>query len=226
MAGIDDLARRIEAEAEREAFPIDLEVYARAGASPMVPVVCAGSLSAVVCFFGRDLGRQEVERRQPLVGAGGRLIRSEVHRALTGEPAPRSDRHVESVLEHVLLTNTVPYKPPGNKAYTDAVKERFRPFVLELLRDHWTGDRLITLGTEAFEWFARYVQPGGEETARDFWSSEARYTGILSVHLPGGRSGRTIELAPLPHPSPLNRRWLPQLPSLLERRVAGKFAKP
>ncbi len=63
------------------------------------------------------------------------------------------------MLEAVLLTNTVPYKPPGNKAYPAAVKERFRPFLAELLGRYWTGHHVITLGTEAFQWFTPYGDP-------------------------------------------------------------------
>ena len=51
----------------------------------------------------------------------------------------------------------MPYKPPGNKAYPEPVKERFRPFVLELLTRFWQGSQIITLGTEAFRWFEPYV---------------------------------------------------------------------
>ena len=58
-----------------------------------------------------------------------------------------------------MLTNTVPYKPPGNKAYATSVKERFRPFLCELLAVHWRGgEDLITLGTEAFQWFKPYMK--------------------------------------------------------------------
>ena len=77
------------------------------------------------------------------------------------------------MLGGVLLTNTVPFKPPGNKAYSSAVKERFRPFLAELLVQHWQGDRVITLGTEAFQWFAPYeTEPGAFDA---FWKREDRY---------------------------------------------------
>ena len=60
------------------------------------------------------------------------------------------------MLDRVLLTNTVPFKPPGNKAYSTAVKERFRPFLAELLVTAiGVGTIVITLGNEAFQWFSR-----------------------------------------------------------------------
>jgi uracil-DNA glycosylase len=114
----------------------------------------------------------------------------------------------------------VPYKPPGNKAYSEAVKERFRPFVAELLTVHWKGTFIITLGTEAFRWFARYAEPG---VADDFWLREDRYEASLGATLTSGddksTSKKSVTIAPLPHPSPLNQRWYGQFPGLLLRRL-------
>ena len=84
------------------------------------------------------------------------------------------------MLDRALLTNTVPYKPPGNKAYAGSVKERFRPFVAELLAVHWTGgDRVITLGTEAFQWFAPYA--ADPDAFAEFWRREDRYESEIGV---------------------------------------------
>ena len=129
----------MRAEALREEFPIDRPVYERSVKDPLEPVLFAGSLQAKVAVFGRDLGKDEVAAGEPLIGAGGRLVRAGVFEALEGIAPPASDRTLASVLDHVLLTNTVPYKPPGNKAYAKGVKERFRPMVAELLVDQWTG---------------------------------------------------------------------------------------
>src|SRR5690242_5422926 len=150
MGTISELVDSVHGEARRAPFPIDSAVYERVNKDPQIPILYAGSLESPICVFGRDLGKDEVAAGQPLIGAGGRLVRAGVFEAQQGAPPPKSDRRLESVLEHVLLTNTVPYKPPGNKAYPASVKERFRRFLAELLAIHWKGSHVITLGTEAF----------------------------------------------------------------------------
>jgi uracil-DNA glycosylase len=166
MRTLEQLIAAVRREALHADFPVDAPVYERAGRDPTRPILCAGSLEAPVCVLGRDLGKDEVREGQPLIGAGGRLVRAGLYQARHGEPAPPSDRRLESVLNDALLTNTVPYKPPGNKAYSGAVKERFRPFLAELLAVHWRGDRVLTLGTEAFEWFAPYAD---RSLLQSFW---------------------------------------------------------
>jgi uracil-DNA glycosylase len=220
MRTIDDLIADVRREAARAEFPVDRPVYEKAKKDPLDPVLFAGSLEAPVCIFARDLGKDEVALGQPLVGAGGRLVRQGLIRA-SGKQAPASDERLESALELALLTNTVPYKPPGNKAYPGRVKERFRPFIAELLVDFWKGDRILCLGTEAFDWFAPYAEPGASER---FWKREDRYEAELPLTLTSARDGKThtkrATLAPLPHPSPLNQRWFGQFPSMLDARLA------
>src|SRR5688572_6264109 len=114
MPDLEALLKEIEAEARRAEFPVDREVYEAVGRDPMVPIAFAGSFSARVCSFGRDPGRDEVRHAQPQVGAAGKLVRQGVLEA-AGVTAPKEDRRLETALEHVFLSNTVPYKPPGNK---------------------------------------------------------------------------------------------------------------
>jgi uracil-DNA glycosylase len=216
---IAELVEAIEREASRAAFPVDTPVYEKAGKDPGTPILFAGSLAAPLCVFGRDLGKDEVAEGQPLIGAGGRLVRAGVYEARHGSPPPKSDRRLESVLDDVLLTNTVPYKPPGNKAYTASVKERFRPFVAALLGRHWKGHRVITLGTEAFQWFAPYADA---EAFQTFWKRDDRYESEIDCQLVGSAPvsfHKRLTLLPLPHPSPLNQKWYSQFPALLARRL-------
>ncbi|MGE3822320.1 MAG: uracil-DNA glycosylase family protein [Isosphaeraceae bacterium] len=218
---IDRLIDRVEAEARREPFPLDVPVYVSAGKDPYRPVLHGGSLRAAVAVMGRDLGRDEVAAGQPLIGAGGRLVREGIYRAAFKADPPPSDRTLSCVREHVLLTNTVPYKPPGNKAYAAKVKERFRPFAAELLTRFWTGDRLITLGNEAFAWFAPYAADASAFEA--FWAREDRYEAefVVTLTSPNGDAlARPVRLLPLPHPSPLNARWHARFPALLAQRLA------
>lgn len=224
MRTIKTLIEAVHQEAVRAGFPVDAAVYRRADRDPEVPILYAGSLSAPVCVFGRDLGKDEVAAGQPLIGAGGRLVRVGLYKAAHGVAPPATDRTLESVLDRVLLTNTVPYKPPGNKAYAGSVKERFRPFIAELLAVHWTGgDHVITLGTEAFQWFAPYA-PDADAFA-DFWRREDRYESAIGVTIAANLGERRVEkpltLLPLPHPSPLNQRWYKLFPDLLARRLAA-----
>ncbi|AGA30166.1 uracil-DNA glycosylase family protein [Singulisphaera acidiphila] len=227
MRTIPQLVDSIHQEAQREPFPIDTPIYEKAGKDPLQPILFAGSLTAPPCVFGRDLGKDEVAAGQPLIGAGGRLVRSGIYQARHGEPPPKSDRNLESVLSDVLLTNTVPYKPPGNKAYTTAVKERFRPFVAELLAVHWQGNHVITLGNEAFQWFLPYTNPSAFE---EFWNREDRYEAEIEcdLTLPGKNESihKALVLLPLPHPSPLNARWYKRFPELLAKRLERLATPP
>jgi uracil-DNA glycosylase len=227
MRTIETLIDAVQAEARRAEFPVDTPVYRKADRDPTRPILFAGALDAPVCVLGRDLGKDEVAVGQPLVGAGGRLVRAGVYEACEGVPPPSSDRRLESTLKHVLLTNTVAYKPPGNKAYGGPVKERFRPFLAELLAAHWQGNRVITLGTEAFQWFAPYADAAA---VADFWSRDDRYEAslecVLSASPQGGPPRKVLTLLPLPHPSPLNQRWYKQFPGLLARRLAAVGLSP
>jgi uracil-DNA glycosylase len=102
------------------------------------------------------------------------------------------------------------------------VKERFRPFLLELLTRFWQGSQIITLGTEAFRWFEPYIDRA-EFQANG--TGDARFEVAFHCRLP--RSGeeateagaKLCRLRPLPHPSPLNRRWFSQFPAMISRRL-------
>lgn len=217
---LEDLIEAVHREALRADFPIDEPVYRTAGKDPKRPILLAGSLDAPVCVFARDLGKDEVAEGEPLVGAAGRLVRGGLIQASTGTAPARSDRRLEAALGLALLTNTVPYKPPGNKAYAESVKARFRPFLAELLVVHWKGDRLLSLGTEAFRWFEPYAEPGAADA---FWEREDRYEADLPLILTAEVGGETLRkpatLGPLPHPSPLNQKWYARFPDLLAARL-------
>jgi uracil-DNA glycosylase len=218
------LLSEIEAEARRDEFPIDRETYSQHAKDPLVPILTAGALTAPVCSFGRELGRDEVRWGQPQVGAAGRQVRAGVLRALDLQVEP-GDRRLDAALASVLLTNTVPYKPPGNKAYSDAVKRRFRPFLERLLVFCWSGSVVVTLGNEAFDWFAQYAEPGA---ADQLWRRDDRYEAELHCRIPASwgdlEQQKSLTVCPLPHPSPLNQRWLNQFPTLLDHRLRGRIA--
>lgn len=222
------MGRRLEAlleESRREALrggiPIDLEAYRRAGRDPSEPIACAGNPRAKVCVLGRDLGREEVLHGQPLVGSAGRLVRQAALRA-AGREAPPGDELHESALEHVFLANLVPFKPLGNRPFSAAVRERFRPILERLLVDYWSGDRVITLGADAFRWFAPYADRGQVSA---LWRREDRYRSELRCTLArlGGGKKKTVIVCPLPHPSPANAVWRARLPAMLLDRLGGRL---
>ncbi len=220
MSDLATLLSKIQQEAQRQDFPLDYPVYQSAKKDALTPILFAGSLKSQVCFFGRDLGRDEVHAGQPLIGAAGTLVREGFYQALHGHKSPNREA-LQTVCERLLLTNTVPYKPPGNKAYSPEVKERFRPFIEELLVLHWQGKQIITLGTEAFKWFAPYGRKG---EVNEFFSQDNRFSSHLTLTLrakddQGVVQQRSLTVMPLPHPSPLNQRYYSKFPHMLQQRL-------
>ncbi|MDJ0647368.1 MAG: uracil-DNA glycosylase family protein [Xenococcaceae cyanobacterium MO_188.B19] len=220
MSDIATLIAQIETEAKREEFPIDIPVYKSANLDPTHPVLYAGNLQSPLCFFGRDLGRDEVYARQPLIGAAGTLVRQGFYQVIHGKKTS-NPKELQTVCDRVLLTNTVPYKPPGNKAYLVKVKKRFRPYIERLLVVHWQGNQIITLGTEAFKWYAPYAEKGKLDS---FFKQSDRYEAGLTVSVTatdesGTQFNKSITLLPLPHPSPLNQKYYSAFPRMLQQRL-------
>ncbi len=220
MSDINTLIEQIIQEAEKTEFPIDIPVYHGAELKPTQPILYAGNLKSQICIFGRDLGRDEVFARQPLYGAAGTLMRQGFYYAIYGEKTSNK-KELEKVCDRLLLTNTVPYKPPENKAYSLAVKKRFRPFIERLLVLHWQGKQIVTLGTEAFKWFSDYDKEGIEQ----FWQKgDDRYAGKITIKLKATDDNnitkeKLVTLLPLPHPSPLNKKYYSKFPQMLQQRV-------
>ena len=221
MSNIQELINQVQQEAQKEEFPIDVPVYKSAKLEPTTPVLYAGNLQSPLCFFGRDLGRDEVYARQPLIGAAGTKVRQGFYEVVHGKTA-QSATELKTVCDRVLLTNTVPYKPPGNKAYSVKVKERFRPYVERLLVFHWQGNQIITLGTEAFKWYAPYRDKGEVE---QYFKRGDRFEEKLVINLTatddqGQSHQKAVALLPLPHPSPLNKRYYSIFPEMLKHRLS------
>lgn len=222
-----DLLDRFQVEAERGGLSLDTAVYEAAKREPTRPILWAGNLKAQVAVMGRDLGWQEVRYGEPLIGDAGRRVREAVYEAVTGQKAPADDRQLREAMEHILFTNTVPYKPVGNKAYPASVKERFRPLIAEFLALYWAGDTIITLGTEAFKWYAPYAEKGAADA---FWGRPDRYEALFPCELRAESGGQTIvkpiRVAPLPHPSPLNQTYWSVFPDMLRKRLKTSLRVP
>ncbi|WP_288404900.1 uracil-DNA glycosylase family protein [uncultured Pseudomonas sp.] len=213
--------------AEREAFRqlaadlpgVDLTVYEQFAKDPLDPIIGLGDPDAPLGFFGRDPGRDEVKYGEPFIGSGGQIARKVLYKHLHGQP-PADFEATRSLSQQFFWANTVPYKPLGNKAWSERVKKAFHPLMRRLLVKHWHGTQLITLGREAFLWFG--IGQSKEERARleAFWKSEHRFESSIEVTLETEEATRkTLTLYPLPHPSPLNQTWYTRFPGLLEQRL-------
>ena len=211
---MQQLLDRIAQEARKGDMTIDIDAYRTAGRDPSSPVLLgSGSTASRIGIFGRDPGRTEIETGEPFVGKGGQLVRAALHRATGGVGIPTLEQSIEAG-RSVFWGNTVPYKPLGNKAWSTTVKRRFVPFITELLVERWTGGDLITLGNQAFEWFA-LAEGSLKGPLTEYWRREDRYESSVEVEL----RGKAIRLYPLPHPSPLNAAWHARFPEMMDRRL-------
>jgi len=205
------IARQIEG--------IDKEVYAAYKKDPLDPVIGEGNPDSMLAFFGRDPGRDEIKYHMPFIGAGGQKVRTTLYQHIHHKPMPDFEASLD-VGQHFFWANTCPYKPIGNKAWPMKIKKQFQPLVSDLLMELWHGNQIITLGREAFLWFAINQPREVKLQLEEFWSREDRFTSSTSVeiHSQQGKS-RQITLYPLPHPSPLNATWYKRFPEFLAIRL-------
>lgn len=198
---------------------IDINVYKEYQRDPTEPVIGHGNPESAIAIFGRDPGRDEVKLQMPFIGAGGQKVRTTLYKHLYKREMPDFDASVE-VGSHFFWANTCPYKPVGNKAWSMKVKKQFQPVVSDLLLQLWSGKEIITLGREAFFWFAINQDKEVKQQLEAFWALEDRFNTSTTVTLHGqdGQS-REVRLHPLPHPSPLNATWYKRFPDLLAQRL-------
>ena len=199
---------------------IDKPVYQELGQDWQCPIIGQGNPQAAIAFFGRDPGRDEVRHQQPFIGAAGQQVRGALYRHRHGEAMPDFAAS-QAIAADFFWANTVPYKPLGNKAWSMAVKKRFQPLVAELLIHAWQGQDIITLGREAFFWFAINQPREVKQALEAFWEREDRFSSHIEVLLDSQGKQRRLRLHPLPHPSPLNATWYKRFPGLLADRLVG-----
>jgi uracil-DNA glycosylase len=211
--------RRAFRQAAQGLEGVDLAVYQGFGRDPLEPVIGQGDPDVPVAFFGRDPGRDEVQHQMPFIGAGGQKVRGTIYRYLYNSEMPDFAASLE-VGKRFFWANTVPYKPLGNKAWSMQVKKRFQPLIADLLITGWNGADVITLGREAFLWFAINQPREVKQQLEAFWAREDRFeasTTVMVSALDGTR--RELRLHPLPHPSPLNATWYKRFPELLAAKL-------
>ncbi len=213
-------ARRLafrELAAELEG--VDREVYTAANQDPLEPIIGHGDPTVPIAIFGRDPGRDEVIRQMPFIGAGGQKVRKTLYLHQYGKELPDLEASIE-VGRHHFWANTVPYKPLGNKAWSMKVKKQFQPLVADLLINSWSGSDIISLGRDAFFWFAINQAREVKQQLEAFWQRDDRFTTAIEVEITSVEGvSRKVRLHPLPHPSPLNATWYKRFPDLLLARL-------
>jgi uracil-DNA glycosylase len=198
---------------------IDRPIYLAEGRDPLMPLLGGGASAAAVAFFGRDPGREEIRHQLPFIGAGGQKVRQVLYRHHYGGELPDFEASV-AIGQHYFWANTVPYKPIGNKAWSMRVKRQLQPWIARWLLQQWHGDRVITLGREAFFWFTLGQSPEITAEVAAFWQREDRFSAALTLTYHSEDQQRQLTLYPLPHPSPLNATWYRRFPALLAARLA------
>ena len=198
---------------------VDHQVYLEFGKDPLEPVIGLGDPNSEICIFGRDPGRHEIEFQMPFIGAGGQKVRKEMYFMKYGCEMPDFQASLE-VGQTVFWANTVPYKPIGNKAWSEKIKARFKPLMKRVLCELWRGEKIITLGREAFLWFALGEPKSEGSKIINFWNNEERFSKSIKVNILAETGlPREMEIFPLPHPSPLNATWYKAFPGLLRARL-------
>ncbi len=99
-------------------------------------VLYGGNPEASIMVVARDLGKDEVEKEEPLIGRAGQIFRK--GSVMAG---------FEPTLDF-FMCNTVPLKPKGNKAFSDLVRLDFK-WVLNDLFKIIRPSSVITLGYES-----------------------------------------------------------------------------
>jgi uracil-DNA glycosylase len=198
---------------------IDRPIYAAEGRDPQIPLLGGGDSQAKIAFFGRDPGREEIRHQLPFIGAGGQKVRQALYRHHYGSELPDFAASV-AIGSRYFWANTVPYKPIGNKAWSQRVKRQLQPIISRWLLQTWQGERVITLGREAFHWFALGQSATIANELAAFWQHADRFSHAITIAYCSDEEERSLTLYPLPHPSPLNATWYRRFPDLLATRLA------
>lgn len=218
---IEDITNKFNQMAKQIEMPVDKRTYERAGKDHTKAILYAGNLNAKVGVLARDLGTDEVINGSPLIGAGGQILRRILTEYITGKVPPKEEKDHKDAMAHIMFTNMVPFKPISNKVFSKKIRTKFSTLVAEFLIDYWRGSYLMTLGNEAFKWFEFFCD---KNILDRLWENkELRYVNSLECEIKTTINAKTkskrLEVAPLPHPSPLNRKWFSKFPDLLRNRL-------
>ena len=95
-----------------------------------------GPIDARLMIITRDLGKDELEKEVPLIGAAGSLVRF----ALAAYD------------KEAFLCNTVPFKPISNTPFPQEIRNKFK-IILDSIIDIVNPKAIVTLGLEAYSHF-------------------------------------------------------------------------
>jgi len=119
-------------------------------------VLYSGNPEAKIIVIARDLGADEVEKKEVLIGRAGKKFRQ------TAEMVGFD------VNKDMLLCNTIPLRPMGNKSFSWDAREAMLPVLKQIfliVRPQF----VLALGNEAYRTF--YPEAGGilEEAGNMIW---------------------------------------------------------
>lgn len=195
------------------------QLDAEAHGPSLRPVLPRGPRGAAICFVGRDPGEKEAEAGLPFIGESGRRLRDGLLEAYSPGVEPSEQSRLE-IGERFFWLSTVPFKPKGNKPWSQRVRRMCQPVLLKLLHEQWGGRDVVTFGTEAYFWFAIGQPRETRQKLREFWGQgDTKYEHSIEVPLPG--LSRTVRLHPVPHPSPANAQWRARFPGLFRQRLSA-----
>ncbi len=158
-------------------------------------VLCDGPIDSKIVVVARDLGREEIQKGVPLIGAAGLLF-----------------RFVETGLGcDSFLCNTVPFKPVGNKSFPLEIRHKFKIIIECIIRDIIKPKAVIVIGNEALETFVYPRYRGITQYANED-GFEVDYC------------NHKLMIFPIVHPSYLIRQGL-TLKSLKESREHNRMFK-
>lgn len=106
---------------------------------PILCDICSRSRKAEDCrimIIARDLGRDEVLQKRPLIGRAGQIIREILKKF--------------NISNEIYITNTIPYKPNNNISFSSDIRAEFKKILIFQL-NLVNPKIIITLGKEALE---------------------------------------------------------------------------
>lgn len=199
---------------------IDEASYTACGRDPTEPMLESNASQAKVCVLGREPGIKEVGERRSFTGHAGQRIREIVDDFALETAGGFSD----PIAPTCLLHNAVPYRTVAKPACCADAMRAFHSRTLEFLSSSWHGRDVITVGPEAFFWFAINQPAAARQRLEKFWAKGAvRYVISIECRIDTSDVQKRFILHPLPHPSRRNARWYSSFPILMRCRLDDIF---
>ena len=186
------------------------------------------ALEAPVCVFARDLGKDEVAAGEPLIGAGGRLVRAGLYEAKFGEPPQaKSDRTGRRGARVARSCSRTPcrssrrgtrHTPSPRQGAVPAVPRGVARRPLERGRP---GDLARHRGVPVVRPLRRRPSQGGFE---EFWKrarigTRPRSRATLTVFRRGSQGRKTVTLLPLAPPVATQSTVVRPVPRVARRTI-------